>query len=200
MTKIMQLAGKAIPLKGNDIDTDRIIPARFMRTITFDDLGKYAFYDQRFDEKHKEKPHIMNNPQFKGASIMIVNRNFGCGSSREHAPQSLMRWGIKALIGESFAEIFSGNCQMLGVPCVTMSRENVKLLQDFVERDPEAMLNINLVQKNVNFGDTSLPIELAESSRKSLSGGSWNTLGLLVSSLGKTRKIASKIRYLSNFE
>ena len=121
LVPVRQVRGRPILLRGNDIDTDRIIPARFMKAITFDGLGQYAFYDVRFDAEGRETGHVMDDPRFqaKGPRVAVVNKNFGCGSSREHAPQALLRWGIKALIGESFADIFFGNCVALGMPCVT---------------------------------------------------------------------------------
>ena len=134
------LNGRGIPLPGDDIDTDRIIPARYLREITFETLGRYAFYDVRFDEKGNRKEHPLNDPRFAGGNILIVNRNFGCGSSREHAPQSLMRMGIAAFIGESFAEIFSGNCTALGLPAVRVSHQDAQELQALVNADPAAAI------------------------------------------------------------
>ena len=201
MSRISQVAGKAIPVRGNEIDTDRIIPARFMRTITFDGLGEYAFYDARFDSKGKMLEHPFNNEKYAGASILVANKNFGCGSSREHAPQALMRWGIKAIIGESFAEIFAGNCQMLGIPCVTASQEDVELLQGFIEKeDSDAMVNLNLEESKASFGDTCIAIRMPEARKKSLKEGTWDTLGMLVQNIPETRKNAEKIPYLNHFK
>ncbi|PIN85679.1 MAG: 3-isopropylmalate dehydratase small subunit [Candidatus Diapherotrites archaeon CG11_big_fil_rev_8_21_14_0_20_37_9] len=200
MTKITQISGKGVPVKGNEIDTDRIIPARFMKTITFDGLGEFAFYDARFDEKGNKKNHSFNKPEFHGASILVVNKNFGCGSSREHAPQSLKRWGVKAIIGESFAEIFAGNCQLLGMPCVTASTQEVEVLQDFLEKDPAVMINVNLEESSVSYTDSSISVSISNSRKKDLIEGTWNTLGLLVSALPKTRENAKKIPYLNEFK
>ena len=124
LIRITQVKGRPIPLRGNDIDTDRIIPARFMKAVTFDGLGQYVFVDVRFDAEGRSQGHVMDDPRFeaKGPRIALVNKNFGCGSSREHAPQALLRWGIKALVGESFADIFFGNCLTLGMPCVSARR------------------------------------------------------------------------------
>ncbi len=201
MTIINQVAGKGLPLRGNDIDTDRIIPARYLKTITFEGVGKYAFYDERFDASGKSKKHAFNDAKYKGASILIVNKNFGCGSSREHAPQALMKFGIKAIVGESFAEIFAGNCQLLGIPTVTASVEDVKLLQGFIENeDSNEILNLNLEQKILSFNDSSIPIDISEGKRKTLVSGTWNTLGMLVEALPKTREKAGKIPYISGFK
>ena len=200
MSEIIQVAGKGISVIGNDIDTDRIIPARYMKTITFDDLGKYVFYDERFDENKNKKTHSFNDPKHKDASILIVNKNFGSGSSREHAPQALMHWGIKALIGESFAEIFSGNCQLIGVVCVIASKNNIDSLQSFVEKESDVLININVNQKKVSFGDTSFEIDILESRRKNLLNGTWDMLGLLVDSLDKTKEKTSEIPYLNEFK
>ena len=199
MSNVTQVAGKAIPVRGNDIDTDRIIPARFMRTITFEGLGEYAFYDERFDSQKKPKKHVFNEKKFSGASILIVNKNFGCGSSREHAPQALAKWGMKSVIGESFAEIFSGNCQMMGIPAVIASEADVKSLQDFVEKDPELMVNINVEEKKLSYGDMSFPIEIPEGKRQSLVLGTWDTTGMLVQNLDRTKKLVKKIPYLNKF-
>src|ERR1700687_4347111 len=129
LIQITRVVGRPIPLRGNDIDTDRILPARYMKAVTFEGMGQYSFYDVRFDAQGHSKGHIMDDPRFqaKGPRVAIVNKNFGCGSSREHAPQALLRWGIKALVGESFAHIFFGNCVAVGIPCVTDSEGDVPL-------------------------------------------------------------------------
>ena len=200
MTMVAQVAGKGIPVRGDDIDTDRIIPARYLKEITFENMGKYAFYDARFGADGKPKGHPFGDARFKGGSILVVNRNFGCGSSREHAPQALMRFGIKAIVGESFAEIFAGNCQLLGVPCVTADPQEVKALQDFIEADgPQAIININLEESNLSYADESIQINIPEARRRNLLAGSWNTLNLLVSGLEKTREKAAEIPYIGGF-
>src|SRR3989338_1893157 len=134
--KLEIIEGKGIPIQGNDIDTDRIIPARFMKCVTFEGLGKYAFYDERFDENGNKKKHSFNEEKFLKGSILIVNKNFGCGSSREHAPQALQKFGIKAIIGESFAEIFASNCAVMGIPTVTAPYDAIENLMMFVEEKP----------------------------------------------------------------
>ena len=194
----LRVEGKAIPVRGNDIDTDEIIPARFMRTITFDNLGKFAFYDVRFDSNESKKKHSFNESKYEGANILLVNKNFGCGSSREHAPQALMRYGIKAIIGESFAEIFAGNCQMLGIPCVTTTKENIEKLQNRSEKNAEEKFVLNLENSEVSFKEEKIKINISEERRKSLLDGSWDTLGLLLSNLEKTKEKAKELPYLDN--
>ena len=144
MTKITAASGRGLPLRGNDIDTDRIIPARYLRSITFEGMEQHLFEDDR-----KTVAHPVDDPRFAGSAILIVNSNFGCGSSREHAPQAIYRWGIKAVIGESFAEIFFGNSMMIGMPCVTASSADVKALQDLVERNPGTEIRIDLRVRHV---------------------------------------------------
>jgi len=200
VSKIIQIAGTAIPVRGNDIDTDQIIPARYMRTVTFEGLGKHAFNDLRFDENGKLKKHPFNEEKFRGAGILIVNKNFGCGSSREHAPQALKDWGIKALIGESFAEIFAGNCEMNGMPAVIVDEENAKLLQEMVEKNPKELLNINFEENKISFNDTEVPFSLPDSSRRNFLEGTWDTTGQLVSGLDETRQLARKLPYIHGFK
>ena len=149
---IARIAGRGIPVRGNDIDTDRIIPARYLRSITFEGLGAYAFEDDR-----KSSAHPFDDPRFPGASILIVNANFGCGSSREHAPQALMRWGIQGVVGESFAEIFLGNATAMGVPCVTLKRADIQALMDAVEQHPSQEITIDLADKTLSWGGGEAP-------------------------------------------
>src|SRR5215213_9281078 len=145
MTKITTITGRGIPLRGNDIDTDRIIPARFLVTVTFEGLERHVFEDDRKSAVHPYNRHPFDVGQYQGASILVVNSNFGCGSSREHAPQGLHRWGINAIVGESFAEIFFGNSVMIGMPCVTASPDDVRSLMETVEKNPQADVSIDLV-------------------------------------------------------
>src|ERR1700745_2689343 len=136
LVKITQVSGTAVAIRGNDIDTDRIIPARYLKEVTFARMGSYPFFDERFDAEGKQKPHPLNDVKHKGASILFVNKNFGCGSSREHAPQALYRFGIQAIVGESFAAIFAGNCTIMGVPTVTVSAKEIEQLMKSVEDNP----------------------------------------------------------------
>ncbi|MFW5728280.1 MAG: 3-isopropylmalate dehydratase small subunit, partial [Spirochaetota bacterium] len=163
-TKVVRVEGRGIPIRGNDVDTDRIIPARFMKVVTFDGLGEYAFYDQRYDAEGNEKLHPFNDPRFQGANILLVNANFGCGSSREHAPQALARWGIEAVVGESFAEIFAGNCTAMGVPAVSIPHEDVEALIDRVEEYPETQIAIDVREGTIVAEDLAFEFELSPAS------------------------------------
>jgi 3-isopropylmalate/(R)-2-methylmalate dehydratase small subunit len=197
--RITVVRGRGIAVRGDDMDTDRIIPARYLREITFARMGEYAFYDERFDAQGNKKPHPFNDPRFQGASILVVNENFGCGSSREHAPQALMRWGIRAIVGESFADIFSGNCGMLGVPTLLLAKTDVERLMSFIEEAPETEIEVDLEQKVVRYDGTELPASMNESVRDSLLKGTWDTTSLMLEAESEIRKIASTLPYLTNF-
>src|SRR3989344_946516 len=186
--KVSQIAGRGIPVRGDDIDSDRIIPARYMKEITFENTGKYAFYDARFDPEGKSKGHAFDNPKFKGASILIVNRNFGCGSSREHAPQAIMRYGIKAIVGESFAEIFAGNCTAIGIPSVIAQKIDIENLMSVIKDDPALEIKIDLESNEVSYGDFSIPIKQKESARIVLTQGIWDSLSVLSQNPEKVTK------------
>ena len=198
LSKMEIIEGRGIPLPGNDIDTDRIIPARFMKCITFDGLGQYVFYDERFDESGSKKGHPFNDEKFLDSSILIVNKNFGCGSSREHAPQALLRFGIKALIGESFAEIFAGNCTVMGIPTVTAPHDAIENIMMVVEEKPETPIQINLLTKKVVYGDFEVDINIPESSRFSLIRGVWDSTARLLQNRADIEKTAKMIPYLRN--
>lgn len=199
IVKITKISGPAIPVRGNDIDTDRIIPARYLKEVTFARMGEYPFFDERFDEAGKQKPHPFNDPKYKGASILLVNKNFGCGSSREHAPQALFRFGIHAIVGESFAAIFAGNCTMMGVPTVTVSHDQVELMMKSVEQSPQTQFTVDIEQKTIIFGEHRIAIDLPETYRSALSSGSWDSTALLRSNLEQVKKTASKLPYMSGF-
>ncbi|HLC60355.1 MAG TPA: 3-isopropylmalate dehydratase small subunit [Candidatus Nanoarchaeia archaeon] len=198
--KITNVSGKGIVIKGNDMDTDRIIPARFLKEITFSNMGKYAFYDERFDETGNKKIHPFNDEKFRGASILLVNKNFGCGSSREHAPQALMRFGINAVIGESFADIFAGNCSMLGIPTITVDKQDIERLMEYVENFPQKEIYIDILKKEIRFKDSTINISMNESARKSLVEGMWDSTSLMLKSKDEIKKIARKIPYLNDFK
>ena len=192
---IQYVEGRVIPVRGNDIDTDRIIPARYLRAITFDGLGEHAFEDDR-----KSNPdHPFDDPRYQGASVLIANGNFGCGSSREHAPQALMRWGICAIVGESFAEIFLGNCTAMGMPCLTASTEDIVKIQDAAEADPQREMAIDLKEKKLTFGDIEVDLQIAEGNRLQLIEGAWDATGMLLEGRGAVREVANKLPYVTGF-
>ncbi len=180
LEKFTVIRGRAVPLRGEDIDTDRIIPARFMKSITFEGLGQYLFHDERFDEKGNPKPHPLNDPRYQGATILLVEAGFGSGSSREHAPQAIKRAGFRAIIGESFAEIFFGNATAIGLPCVSLAPEDLAVLFQRVEQDPNLEVEIDLVNKEVRFGDKVAPLFLREEAREALVEGLWDPIGELL--------------------
>ena len=174
--KITQINGQCISLIGNDIDTDRIIPARFLKCVNFDSLGESVFEDDRKNLKGK---HPFDLEENKNASILVVNSNFGCGSSREHAPQALMRWGIKAIIGESFADIFYNNCLAIGIPCFTLPKKSLEEIQNFCD-NKFLFLEIDLKNSFANSEDLSLNLEIKESSRKMFLSGEWDATSTLL--------------------
>ncbi|QLE54429.1 3-isopropylmalate dehydratase small subunit [Nostoc sp. TCL26-01] len=194
VSEVKTVTGRAVPLIGNDIDTDRIIPARYLKAVTFDGLGAGAFIDDRTALKGE---HPFDQPQYQGANILIVNRNFGCGSSREHAPQALAKWGIQALIGESFAEIFFGNCVAMGVPCVTADAVIVKKLQELVAANPQATVTINLESLQVQIDDFTAPVAIGEGTRSAFVSGAWDACGQLVANTEEIRATATKLPYVS---
>ena len=201
MSKITKISGQAVPVIGNDIDTDRIIPARFLRCVTFDGLGEQAFADDRAQAAGQ---HPFDLPQYQGASILVVNGNFGCGSSREHAPQSLARWGIKAIVGESFAEIFFGNCIAIGLPCVTVSPEIVQQIQSKLQANPDTPMTVDLVAKTVTCGDLVVDAIASattegladEGARQMFLQGTWDNCGQLIQNQSAIKATAAKIPYV----
>jgi len=197
LEKIKRVSGRAVAVPGNDIDTDRIIPARFMKCVTFDGLGEFLFYDVRRNSDGSEKPHPLNEPRFRGASILLSGMNFGCGSSREHAPQALQKHGFRAVIAEGFAEIFLGNSTTLGMPCVTASREDIARIAAAVESDPTLEVVIDLVSSTVSFAGQSAPIAVRESARDALVNGRWDPIGELIEGASDASKIATKLQYIS---
>ncbi|MFB6222399.1 MAG: 3-isopropylmalate dehydratase small subunit [Haloarcula sp.] len=188
--------GTGIPIRGNDIDTDQIIPARFMKVVTFDGLGEFAFFDLRFDDDDNQKDHPMNEERFQDANIMVVNNNFGCGSSREHAPQALMRWGIDAIIGEGFAEIFAGNCLALGIPTLTADHETITALQDWVDDNPDGTIEVDVADESVQYGDTEISVSVDDAQRQALVEGIWDTTALMKANRNSIEETASELPYL----
>ena len=176
--KRVRITGKAVSVRGNDIDTDRIIPARYLRCVTFDGLGEHAFEDDRAQIKASGGVHPLDDPRAADAEILLVNKNFGCGSSREHAPQSIMRWGkgIKALVGESFAEIFYGNCKALGIPAARVDADTVQALMEVNETSPEAELTLDLESCTLSVADKRYPLEIPDSIRTQFLEGTWDTM------------------------
>jgi 3-isopropylmalate/(R)-2-methylmalate dehydratase small subunit len=193
VSEVKVVSGRGIPLVGNDIDTDRIIPARFLRSVTFDGLGENVFIDDRAVLKGQ---HPFDQPQYKGAKILVVNRNFGCGSSREHAPQAIAKWGIQALVGESFAEIFFGNCVAMGIPCVTADTATVKQLQELLVANPQTSMTLNLETMLVQCGDFWAPISMGEGAKNMFLSGTWDACGQLVAHTDQIRATAAKLPYI----
>jgi 3-isopropylmalate/(R)-2-methylmalate dehydratase small subunit len=195
INEIKSVAATGIPLLLDDIDTDRIIPARFLRCVTFDGLGEHAFEDDRKQDAN----HPFDKWQYQGAGILVAGRNFGCGSSREHAPQSLMRWGIKAIIAESFAEIFFGNCGSLGIPAVKASRADLEKLSAAIEKNPKLEVMVNLQTLKVTAGDVSFNVSMSDSARDALVTGQWDYLGRLLSAADQVSQHAKTVPYLNGF-
>ncbi|HEY9657889.1 MAG TPA: 3-isopropylmalate dehydratase small subunit [Allocoleopsis sp.] len=194
VSEVQSVVGRGIPLVGNDIDTDRIIPARFLRCVTFDGLGAQVFADDRL---HTQGQHAFDQPQYQGSEVLVVNRNFGCGSSREHAPQAIAKWGIKAIVGESFAEIFFGNCVAMGIPCLTANHTDVQTLQDWLAANPQTAIEVDLNAMQVRFGDASIPIHMGEGARNMFLSGTWDACGQLVSHADQIRQTAAKLPYVN---
>ncbi|MDZ7731054.1 MAG: 3-isopropylmalate dehydratase small subunit [Natrialbaceae archaeon] len=196
--RVESVSGTGVPIRGNDIDTDQIIPARFMKVVTFDGLGQFAFFDLRFDENDEPKEHPMNEAAHRDASVMVVNANFGCGSSREHAPQALMRWGIDALIGESFAEIFAGNCLALGIPTVTADEATVTALQEWVDANPDDPIAIDIAAETVTYGGQTVDVSVDEAQRRALVDGVWDTTALMKANAEAVRETAESLPYIED--
>ena len=195
---IAKVEGRAIPLRGNDIDTDRIIPARFLRCVVFDGLGPHAFEDDREGLRKKGQVHAFDDSRFQGACILFVNKNFGCGSSREHAPQALARCGIKAIVGESFAEIFFGNCVALGIPCATAGEPALANLLAAAEGSPQAAWSLDLAGGFLN-GPIRETVTLPEGVRSQFLAGRWNTLNELLAGAPDVDKVAERLPYVSGW-
>jgi 3-isopropylmalate/(R)-2-methylmalate dehydratase small subunit len=197
--KIQIIEGHALPLRGEDMDTDRIMPARFLKSITFEGLDAHVFEDDRLEAKRSGHVHPFDDPKYQGASILLAGRNFGAGSSREHAPQGLHRWGIRAVLAESFAEIFFGNSLMMGLACVTAPAEHVEALMALVERDPKTALKIDLKAGTCQAPDTTIAIAIPEHVRDTLMTGSWDTTGLLLDHYEQVNAVSARLPYLSGF-
>jgi len=188
--------GTGVPIRGNDIDTDQIIPARFMKVVTFDGLGEFAFFDLRFDDDDNQKDHPFNEERFQDANVLVVNNNFGCGSSREHAPQALMRWGIDAIIGEGFAEIFAGNCLALGIPTVTADHETINALQQWVDDNPDGEIQVDVEAETVTYGGNEISVDVDNAQRQALVEGIWDTTALMKSNEQAITDTADSLPYV----
>jgi 3-isopropylmalate/(R)-2-methylmalate dehydratase small subunit len=197
LEKITRVAGRAVYVPGNDIDTDRIIPARYLKCVTFDGLGEFLFYDVRKNADGSDKPHPLNEARHKGATILLSGANFGCGSSREHAPQALQKFGIRGVIAEGFAEIFHGNSTTLGMPCVTASRADIARIAAAVEADPSTEVVIDLVGLRISFAGQSVAATLRESARDALVNGRWDPIGELLEGASEAARVAGGLRYMS---
>ncbi len=192
---IDRIAGTAIPLRGNNIDTDRIIPARYLKAITFEGLGAHAFEDDRASMPN----HPFANPAYAGASILVVNENFGSGSSREHAPQALKRWGIHACVGQSFSEIFLGNATTIGLPCATAAPEDVETLIATVEQSPATPMVLSVDAQSIEAAGRTVPLGMPAAVRDSLLTGQWDATGLLLADFDEVRRVADSLPYVDGF-
>jgi len=196
MSGLDKVSGTGVYVEGNDIDTDRIIPARFLKCVTFDELGPALFYDVRFDTEGNSKDHVLDQQAYKGAEILISDANFGCGSSREHAPQAIQKFGLKAVIAESFAEIFHGNCTTLGIPCIVMQSEERQKLVALIQADPEADIIVDLEALKVICANNIFNITMKQSAREAFLSASYDPLDNLLTAGDEIAATASKLGYV----
>jgi len=194
--KITRLAGTALPIRGHNIDTDRIIPARFLRSVSFEGLEHHLFED---DRRQAGDSHPLSNAAYEGAALLFVNANFGCGSSREHAPQAIRRRGIRAVVGESFSEIFFGNAMVLGMPCPTATPDAIAQLQSLAEREPRSVFTLDLEAMTVSSGALTIPLQLPPAARDGFLDGSWDATGLLLDRFEEVRTVARRLPYISGW-
>ncbi|MBN1404826.1 MAG: 3-isopropylmalate dehydratase small subunit [Opitutales bacterium] len=197
LPKITSVSGRAVPVSGDDIDTDRIIPARFMKCVTFDGLGQYLFNDVRRNEDGSEKAHNLNDPRFAGATILISGNNFGCGSSREHAPQAIFHAGYRAVIAEGYAEIFFGNSTQLGIPCMSVSHEDRLALEKAVEAAPQTEIVIDVEKEEIRFAGKTIKASIRESARAGLISGRWDPLADLLAASEEVASVVAKQPYMA---
>ncbi len=197
LAKISQVAGRGVFVPGNDIDTDRIIPARFMKCVSFDGLGEFVFFDVRKNPDGSPKQHPLNEPRFQGATVLLSGANFGCGSSREHAPQAIQKYGFRAIIAEGYAEIFFGNSTTLGIPCVTATRDDIAKVAAAIEANPQTELVVDLAALEVRFGGQKIKITMRESARDALVNGRWDAIGELLEGVPQVQALAKTLPYLA---
>ena len=197
--RITHIQGRGIAVPGEDIDTDRIMPARFLRSVTFEGLEQHVFVDDRAAAVKAGIRHPFDDSRYAGATVLIVNRNFGCGSSREHAPQGLHRWGIRVIIGESFSEIFFGNAVMIGLPCVSAAAADIAALMAVVESDPATPIAVDLIAGTGRAADRTFPIALPPNVREAFESGAWDTTGLLLERYDEVDATSARLPYVDGF-
>jgi 3-isopropylmalate/(R)-2-methylmalate dehydratase small subunit len=198
-SRITSVTGRAVPVRGDDIDTDRIIPARFLKTITFDGLEQHLFEDDRREASGHGQVHPIDRPAHQGAKILLAQGNFGCGSSREHAPQAIARWGIGAVLAESFAEIFFGNSLMIGLACGTVERAELDRLIGLAEAQPDLEFDLDIAAGTVRAGDLVVPVTMPDSVKSALLSGGWDATSQLVDRYDEVERAAARLPYLSGF-
>ncbi len=197
--RLKQIEGTGVPVPGQDIDTDRIIPARFLKAISFEGLETHVFEDDRAQAKQQGHPHPFDVGAYQGAALLLVNRNFGCGSSREHAPQALKRWGIRAVIGESFSEIFFGNSLAIGMPCVSIPKADADALIAMIEREPATRLRLDVANLTLTAGDRQVPVTMPKSAHEALVSGAWDATGMLLDDFAEVQAVSQRLPYVSGF-
>lgn len=198
--KIESVTGRAVAVHGDDIDTDRIIPARFLKTITFDGLQDHLFEDDRVEAQAHGKVHPIDDPVHTGAKLLLGGSNFGCGSSREHAPQAIKRWGLDAVVAVSFAEIFFGNSQMIGLPCATVTAAEMQRLMAMADADPTLEFTLDLAAGTLRAGDVTMPVTMPESLRSALLSGDWDATSLLLDRYDEVERVAARLPYVSGWD
>jgi 3-isopropylmalate/(R)-2-methylmalate dehydratase small subunit len=200
MSKIEQASGRAVAVHGDDIDTDRIIPARFLKTITFEGLEDHVFEDDRVEARANGKVHPFDDPAHRGAAILLGGSNFGCGSSREHAPQAIKRWGIQAVVAVSFAEIFYGNSMMIGLPCASVSEDQMQKVMALADAQPDLEFRLDLKSSILEAGDLAVPVSMPESVRSALLSGDWDATSLLLDRYAEVEQLAARLPYVSGWD
>jgi 3-isopropylmalate/(R)-2-methylmalate dehydratase small subunit len=197
--RLATIRGTGVPVPGHDIDTDRIIPARFLKSITFEGLDQHVFEDDRTGARQRGETHPFDEPAYQGAAVLFVNRNFGCGSSREHAPQALQRWGIQAVIGESYSEIFFGNSLALGLPCITVSDADANALIEAVTRNPKAAVTVDVPALTISVGELTVRATMPKSAHEALVTGAWDATGMLLAGFEEVQAVAARLPYVRGF-